>query len=139
MRAQGWLFLLAVILVAKINDVFADVRNLLLLAEFCKHDHGNICLCWATFGKQFCPSGEGSLPMLRKLLSHVGQAPCPKKYIFTLSITYNFIPPTQLWKTLLISCTLSTAKTEIKNPCGYPQAYKQLLENFSTKKEQQKI
>ena len=31
------------------------------------------------------------------------------------------------------------SKKEIKNPCGYPQAYKQLLENFSTKKEQQKI
>ena len=29
---------MAAILVAKINDVFADVRNLLLLAEFCKHD-----------------------------------------------------------------------------------------------------
>ena len=75
--------------------------------------------------------------------AHQGKAPCPKKYIFTLSITYNFIIPTQLWKTLLItvliSCTLSTAKKEIKNPCGYPQAYKQLLENFSTKKEQQKI
>ena len=102
-----------------------------------------ICPYRATFGKQFCPSGESCLPMLRKQLSHVGQAPCPQKYIFILSITYNFIPPTQLWKTLLItvliSCTLSTAKTEIKNPCGYPQAYKQLLENFSTKKEQQKI
>ena len=83
------------------------------------------------------------LPIRGKLLAHMGQAPCPKKYIFTLSITYNFILPTQLWKTLLItvliSCTLSTAKKEIKNPCGYPQAYKQLLENFSTKKEQQKI
>ena len=31
------------------------------------------------------------------------------------------------------------SKKKIKNPCGYPQAYKQLLENFSTKKEQQKI
>lgn len=90
------------------------------------------------------------LPIRRKLLAHVekaafpyGASTVPKKYIFTLSITYNFILPTQLWKTLLItvliSCTLSTAKKEIKNPCGYPQAYKQLLENFSTKKEQQKI
>lgn len=113
------------------------------LSEFCKHKHGYKCPYRATVGKQFCPSGESCLPMLRKQLAHMGQAPCPKKYIFTLSITYNFILPTQLWKTLLItvliSCTLSTAKKEIKNPCGYPQAYKQLLENFSTKKEQQKI
>ena len=29
---------MAVILVAKINGVFADVRNLLVLAELCKHD-----------------------------------------------------------------------------------------------------
>lgn len=90
------------------------------------------------------------LPIRGKQLAHVekaaftcGASTVPQKYIFTLSITYNFILPTQLWKTLLItvliSCTLSTAKTEIKNPCGYPQAYKQLLENFSTKKEQQKI
>lgn len=91
------------------------------------------------------------LPIRGKQLAHVEKAayPCgastvpPKKYIFTLSITYNFILHTQLWKTLLItvliSCTLSTAKTGIKNPCGYPQAYKQLLENFSTKKEQPKI
>lgn len=90
------------------------------------------------------------LPIRGKLLSQHGQAAfpygastVPQKVHISLSITYNFILPTQLWKTLLItvliSCTLSTAKKEIKNPCGYPQAYKQLLENFSTKKEQQKI
>ena len=70
MRARGWLFLLAVILVAKINGVFADVRNLLVLAELCKHDHGNICLCWATFGKQFCPSGASTLPHMGKHRAH---------------------------------------------------------------------
>ena len=90
------------------------------------------------------------LPIRGKQLAHVEKAayPCgastvPQKVHITLSITYNFILHTQLWKTLLttvlISRTLSTAKTGIKNPCGYPQAYKQLLENFSTKKEQQKI
>ena len=43
---------------------FADVRILLVLAELCKHDHGNICLYWATFGKQFCPSGASIVPIL---------------------------------------------------------------------------
>lgn len=70
--------------------------------------------------KAILPIRESCLPMLRKQLSHMGQAPCPKKYIFTLSITYNFILPTQLWKTLLItvliSCTLSTAKKKSKIP-----------------------
>ena len=72
MRARGWLFLLAVILVAKINGVFADVRNLLVLAELCKHDHGNICLYWATFGKQFCPFGVSSVLMMGKHLAPHG-------------------------------------------------------------------
>ena len=70
MRAQGWFFLLAVILVAKINDVFADVRNLLLLAEFCKHDQWEYMPVLGNLWKAI-------LPIRGKHLAPHGQASCP--------------------------------------------------------------
>ena len=62
MRAQGWLFLLAAILVAKINDV-------LLMS--------GICLYWqnsvnTTMGIYVCVGQP-----LESNSAHPGQAPCP--------------------------------------------------------------
>ena len=64
MRAQGWLFLLAAILVAKINGVLLMSGICLYWQNSVNTTNGNICLCWATFGKQFCPSGASIVPIL---------------------------------------------------------------------------
>ena len=61
---------MAVILVAKINDVFADVRNLLLLAEFCKHDQWEYMPVLGNLWKAI-------LPIRGKHLAPHGQASCP--------------------------------------------------------------
>ena len=72
MRARGWLFLLAVILVAKINDVLLMSGICLYWQNSVNTTNGNICLCWATFGKQFCPSGVSSVLMMGKHLAPHG-------------------------------------------------------------------
>ena len=70
MRARGWLFLLAVILVAKINGVLLMSGICLYWQNSVNTTNGNICLCWATFGKQFCPSGASTLPHMGKHRAH---------------------------------------------------------------------